>query len=527
MRLLKKMISAFLVVCMVISMVPMAALATETDSASSTEGRIVLNQSIGSSVWIDGVEYAVQSSGGSNYVDLPAGAEPGSMVTYNYHVGDAEDVHTQYPVGMQVWALNKNEDSSYTPEKVEELNNILQYSGSSIRITGKKGIRMITSIEQNKKNDLTSGGLSGYKLLEYGTVLSWSDDLADDKPLVLGPDYAKSNYAYKKGVADPVFAYEGNLMQYTNVLVDFTMDECKDDVAMRSYMILEDASGKQMTIYGGTVHRSIGYIAWQNKDVFTPGSAAYNYVWEIIRHVYAEVTFETNGGSAVESAFVHKGNILEKPADPEKEGSTFAGWYKNEALTEAFNFDSLINENLTLYAKWSASDRPERPDNLSEEESYFWDNAEVLDVIKADESEVVPTETEVASILEDRGFEDFPITYDFSIDGTFVDTTEVQSESSAKHPVYFTYYRTQNDDVWIIYIINDSVMAYPLSYNMESTQSAELIISESAHITSYIDGSNKYYVTIPSESMMIVKVVEQINADTLEQLTNTAIDALN
>lgn len=355
MRLLKKMISAVLAVCMVISMVPMAALATETESAPSAEGRIILDQSIGSSVWIDGIEYAVQSIGGNNYVDLPAGTEPGSMVTYSYHVGDANDVHTQYPVGMQVWALNKNADGSFTPQKVEELNNILQYSGSSIRITGNKGIRMITSIEQNKKNDLTSGGLGGYKLLEYGTVLAWSSNLAGGNPLVLGPDYAKSNYAYKKGVADPIFAYSGNLMQYTNVLVGFTLDQCKDDIAMRPYMVLEGPDGKQMTIYGGIVHRSIGYIAWQNKDVFTPGSAAYNYVWEIIRHVYAEVTFETNGGSSLESAFVQKGNALAKPADPQKEGSVFGGWYKDAALTEAFDFTGAVNEDLTLYAKWCVS----------------------------------------------------------------------------------------------------------------------------------------------------------------------------
>ena len=166
MRLLKKMISAFLVVCMVISMVPMAALATETDSAQSVEGRIMMDSSIDqASVWIDGIEYAVQNNGGSKYVDLPVGTEPGSMVTYNYHVGDSDDVHTQYPVGMQVWALSKNADGSYTPEKVEELNNILQYSGSSIRITGKKGIRMITSIEQNKKNDLINSNITYYQII--------------------------------------------------------------------------------------------------------------------------------------------------------------------------------------------------------------------------------------------------------------------------------------------------------------------------------------------------------------------------
>ena len=523
MRSLKKMISAFLVVCMVISMVPMAALATETDSAQSVEGRIIMDQSIGSSVWIDGIEYAVQSSGGNDYVDLPAGTEPGSMVTYSYHVGDADDVHTQYPVGMQVWALKKNADGSYTPEKVEELNNILQYSGSSIRITGNKGIRMITSIEQNKKNDLTSGGLGGYKLMEYGTVLAWSSDLAGGNPLVLGPDYAKSNYAYKKGVADPIFAYSGNLMQYTNVLVGFTLDECKDDIAMRPYMILEGPDGEQMTIYGGIVHRSIGYIAWQNKDVFTPGSAAYNYVWEIIRHVYAEVTFETNGGSAVESAFVKKGGSLEQPTDPTRERYTFAGWYTDKALTEAFDFTGTVNENLTLYAKWNASGSLPMPENPSETDEYYWNNSEVLEVITASESEVVPTETEVVDLFASRGFTESEIIYDFTIDGTYIGSTNVQNASQTKRPAYFTYYRTENGDLWIVYVINDSVTAYPLSYNAECDLPVDLMISESETITSYVDETNQYYVTIPYESAMIVQIVD---AETLEQLTFDAIDAM-
>ena len=355
MRLLKKMISALLVVCMVISMVPMAAMATETESVQPVEGRVLMDAAVlngQTSVWIDGVEYAVLSSGASCYVDLPAGTDPSSMVTYSYHIGNAADVHTQYPIGMQVWALKKNADGSFTPEKIEELENILQYSGSSIRITGNKGIRMITSLEKSKKNALASDGLAGYKLLEYGTVLSWASDLEGGNPLVLGPEYAKSNYAYKKGEADPVFKNTGDLMQYTNVLVGFTLDQCAADIAMRPYMILEDENGQQMTIYGGIVQRSIGYIAWQNRAVFNRGSAAYNYVWEIIRHVYAEVTFETNGGAEMESVFVPKGGTIEMPAAPTKDGYTFGGWYTDEALTQPFDFATVLNENLTLYAKW-------------------------------------------------------------------------------------------------------------------------------------------------------------------------------
>ena len=85
-----------------------------------------------------------------------------------------------------------------------------------------------------------------------------------------------------------MFATSGNLTQYTNVLVGFTNDQCKDDIAMRPYIILEDAEGEQFTLYGGTIYRSIGYIAYQNRNAFQPGTAAYNYVWEIIHHVYGD-----------------------------------------------------------------------------------------------------------------------------------------------------------------------------------------------------------------------------------------------
>ena len=155
---------------------------------------------------------------------------------------------------------------------------------------------MITSMEKSKKDALTGAGLAGYTLVEYGTALCWSSDLEGGRSLILGQDYTRSNYAYRKGVADPVFAYSGSLVQYTNVLVGFTNDQCRDDIAMRSYIILEDAEGDQVTLYGGTVHRSIGYIAYQNRAAFAPGSAAYEYVWDIIHHVYGDMYDEDYEG---------------------------------------------------------------------------------------------------------------------------------------------------------------------------------------------------------------------------------------
>ncbi len=235
-------------------------------------------------IWIDGEKYTWYLFGNNKYTYLKHNTAT-TLVTYTYNKSNPEDIHAQYPTGMKVWRLSC-EGSYYTATLVAELENILQYAGSSIRITGTKGIRMITSIEKSKKEALTGDGLAGYKLVEYGTALCWAKDLEGNKPMVLGQDYVKSNYAYKRGVADPIFAQTDKLVQYTNVLVGFNLDQCKDDIAMRPYIILEDANGQRITIYGGTVFRSIGYIAYQNRSVFQPGTSSYNYVWEIIHHVY-------------------------------------------------------------------------------------------------------------------------------------------------------------------------------------------------------------------------------------------------
>ena len=233
-------------------------------------------------VWINGLPYPIQGEGHDRYVELPT-EDDCYMVTYTYHVGDANDIHTQYPTGMKVYKVS---DGQIT--HIPELDNLLQYSGASIRITGKKGIRMITSLTKTNKTALTGKGLAGFKLLEYGTALCFAHEIPQGDALVLGRDFTRSNYAYKKGVADPVFASTKDLIQYTNVLVGFSLDQCKDDIAMRPYIILEDAAGNQITLYGGTIYRSIGYIAYQNRTVFTPKTASYNYVWELIHHVYGD-----------------------------------------------------------------------------------------------------------------------------------------------------------------------------------------------------------------------------------------------
>ena len=65
-----------------------------------------------------------------------------------------------------------------------------------------------------------------------------------------------------------------------------------------------------------------------------------------------EVSFDSNGGSAVESQMVESGALAERPEDPERTGYTFAGWYEDAALETVYNFDKPVTQAITLYAKW-------------------------------------------------------------------------------------------------------------------------------------------------------------------------------
>ncbi|MBQ7120468.1 MAG: S-layer homology domain-containing protein [Oscillospiraceae bacterium] len=64
------------------------------------------------------------------------------------------------------------------------------------------------------------------------------------------------------------------------------------------------------------------------------------------------VSFETNGGSEIKSVSVSLGGKVTIPDAPTKDGYTFDGWYTDEELTTAYDFDATVSKSLTLYAKW-------------------------------------------------------------------------------------------------------------------------------------------------------------------------------
>ncbi len=65
-----------------------------------------------------------------------------------------------------------------------------------------------------------------------------------------------------------------------------------------------------------------------------------------------KITFNSKDGSEVTEQYVPSGECAVQPEDPVKEFYIFAGWFKDYALTEEYDFSAPVTKNMTLYAKW-------------------------------------------------------------------------------------------------------------------------------------------------------------------------------
>lgn len=92
------------------------------------------------------------------------------------------------------------------------------------------------------------------------------------------------------------------------------------------------------------------YAATQSYDFETPvtGDMTLYAAWTTV----AVVTFNTNGGSEIESQTVQINGKAIYPITPTRENYTFSYWCSDSSLTTVFDFNTAITADITLYAKW-------------------------------------------------------------------------------------------------------------------------------------------------------------------------------
>jgi hypothetical protein len=157
---------------------------------------------------------------------------------------------------------------------------------------------------------------------------------------------------------------------------------------------------------------------------------------------------------------------------------------------------------------------------------FFNDNSDVQQIVDVSDSSDILTEEEVFTDIENRGFTDFYVTTEYDMSGTYYKAEEIAPDGKDKHPIYNAVCTTQNGNIWELSYVNNQIIATPTSYLMESEREVSVIVSESDTVTSYDSLGNRYFVTIPHTDYAVVKVVDAIDAETLNSLTSEELENL-
>lgn len=228
-------------------------------------------------VYIDGIRYTATRSGDSYTLQLPD-TKGKTAVMYYYN-------ERNVPKGMYVWQLSYQGDIC-TAVPLPGLQDLISYHGFSIRVQGYSGLRFKSGIDTQKRAQLLGGGVDGYHLTEYGTLLISGSNM-DSYPFIKDGEKVGGGRSYwteNSVVNDRIFETVEGRYRFASVVTKLPEKQYATELAFRGYVILQEAGGGQIIVYGPPVARSIYTVAKQvlAAGEFRKGSSGYNYVKSIV-----------------------------------------------------------------------------------------------------------------------------------------------------------------------------------------------------------------------------------------------------
>ena len=168
-----------------------------------------------------------------------------------------------------------------------------------------------------------------------GTVAS--GNIAGDGSLVLKLFYTRNTYDYT--------------VRHIKQLPDGTYDEANAEV--------ENLSGKFEALAAVTAKDYGSHYptndAGTKQNIKIEKNLTIDVKYDLDNHT---LTFETNGGSAIDPVTVRHGNAVARPADPTKDKYTFIGWYVDPEFSAEYDFATVLEADKTIYAKFELTSTP-------------------------------------------------------------------------------------------------------------------------------------------------------------------------
>ncbi|OXM99718.1 glycosyl hydrolase 53 family protein [Bifidobacterium vansinderenii] len=105
-----------------------------------------------------------------------------------------------------------------------------------------------------------------------------------------------------------------------------------------------------------TEYDSWGASGWDNQALFDDHGNALQSL-KAFTQIIADrtVSFDTQGGDAMQSVTVKDGSTISKPADPVRAGYSFTGWTSDKEGKNAVDFSKPVTGDTTLYAQWGTN----------------------------------------------------------------------------------------------------------------------------------------------------------------------------
>ena len=311
---------------------------TVTEKDKEVDSAIALDITI---VNADGIEIQPNGIVNVSFENVAVGGEEVNV----YHVTDDASTVTEVAINTQSFDANHFSIYVITGEKKVELttfNFVAEGNTVSTQIV-KTGDTLITP---------TAPDIAGKAFVEWQENGSKFDGfgvqtITKTEARTITAKYEDALYVY-------FYNPEGTQIMRTEKVADHN----SHDYSHVSYDV--DAT-----------HKLVGWAADQNgttniaKNITVPeGSTSVN-VYAIIKEGYW-VTFDSDGGSAIDSQFVFDKISLNDQTTPTKPGYTFIGWYNG---TEIVENGSAVTTPMTLKAHWKAT-------KVSYTVIHWWENAD-------------------------------------------------------------------------------------------------------------------------------------------------------
>ena len=259
-------------------------------------------------------------------------------VKVNIDYSSTSVVEAGINAGDSIYIQVRNENVTGTNKSINIDNVIIEtlYKGSTVKVVYDElnGNINSTFIKSNEKANSYTPIKTGYTFVNWydtpefsGSAFDFDVELTTDVQLYAKWSINEYTISFEENDGSAV----ENITQDYNTVVTEPSDPTKDGYTFAGWF----TEIELINVYTFTTMPAVSITLYAK--------------WNINEYT---ITFEENSGSEVANITQDYNTTVTKPADPTKDGYTFAGWFTEISFENEYIFSTMPLNGITLYAKW-------------------------------------------------------------------------------------------------------------------------------------------------------------------------------